>query len=173
MEKIETMEQFWSCAGEIGKGFIFAMLTDEIIWESWPLEPDARKMFQEKEEKLLDVRVYDSKREVRIFRSDIGRAFRGRSLNDEKETPDEQDYFDEEQYLDIDDKASEKLFVSEGKVQTTGGGKYHLPLPGFRNAKIQIRNYLGYYEESGQAYVKDWRIMGLFQEGDGKCNAKI
>lgn len=173
MEKIETMEQFWSCADEIERGFIFAMLTDEVLWESWPLRPEGRKLFQDKEGKLLDAHVYNSKREVRIFRSDVGREFRGRSLNDEKEAPDKQDYFDEVQYLDIDDKESEKLFASEGTVQATGGGKYHLPLPGFRNAKIRIRNYLGYYEQTGQAYVRDWRLKDLFQEGDEEQNAKL
>lgn len=173
MEKIETMEQFWLRADEIDKGFIFAMLTDEILWENWPLNPEGKKLFQEKEGKLLDVRVYNSKREVRVSRSDIGREFRGRSLNDEKDVPDKQDYFDEVQYLDIDDTASEMLFASEGKVQATGGGRYPLPLPGFKNAKIRIRNYLGYYEETGQAYVKDWRLKDLFQEGDEERNAKI
>lgn len=173
MEKIETMEQFWSCADGIERGFIFAMLTDEILWERWPLEPDRKKFFQEKERKLLDVRVFDREREVRISRSDAGREFQGRSLNDQKETPEFQDYFDEEQFLDIDDKRSEELFAREGKVQATGGGKYRLPLSDFRNAKLQIRNYLGYYEESGQAYVKDWRLRDLFQERDRKCNAEL
>lgn len=164
MEKIETVEQFWSCADGIEKGFIFAMLTDEILWERWPMEPDERKTFQEKEEKFLDVRIYSQEREVRIFRSDIGRMFQGRSLNDQKEEAEFQDYFDEEQFLDIDDTRSEELFDREGKVQATGGGKYRLPLPDFRNAKLLIRNYLGYYEESGQAYVKDWRLIDVFQE---------
>lgn len=170
MEKIETMEQFWSCADEIESGFIFAMMTDEILWENWPLEPKERKLFHEKEGKLLDVRVFNSKGEVRISRGDIGRGFQGRSRDDEKDKPDAQDYFDEVQYLDIDDTKSESLFAREGKVQATGGGQYHLPLSGFKNAKIRIRNYLGYYEETGQAYVKDWRLKDLFQEGDGKRN---
>lgn len=173
MEKIETMEQFWLCADEVERGFIFAMLTDEILWESWPLRPEGRKSFQDKGGKLLDVRVYNSEREVRVSRSDIGREFCGRSLNDEREAPDKQDYFDEVQFLDIDDKESEELFASEGKVQATGGGRYPLPLQGFKNAKIRIRNYLGYYEETGQAYVRDWRLKDLFQEGDEEHNAKL
>ncbi len=164
MEKIETMEQFWLSADEIERGFIFAILTDEIFWEKWPLKTDRKKLFREKEKKLLDIRIYNSKREVRIFRSDIGRKFQGRSLNDEKEVLNHQDYFDEEQFLDIDDIRSKELFAREGKVQATGGGRYPLPLPDFRNAKLRIRNYLGYYEKSGQAYVKDWRLMDLFQD---------
>ena len=172
MEKIETIEQFWFCADEIERGFIFAMLTDEIFWERWPLESDERKLFQEKERKILDMRIYNKEREVRIFRSDIGRTFRGRSLNDEKDVPDFQDYFDEDQFLDIDDKRSKELFAQQGKVRATGGGEYRLPLSDFKDAKLRIRNYLGYYEESGQAYVKDWRLVDLFQERDGKCDAK-
>ena len=173
MEKIGTMEQFWLWADEIERGFVFAMLTDEILWERWPLESDRRKLFQEKEEKLLDIRVYNREREVRVSRSDIGRKFLGRNLNDGKESSEWQDYFDEEQFLDIDDERSKELFAVEGKVQATGGGRYPLPLPDFRNAKVLIRNYVGYYEESGQAYVKDWRLSDLFKEGDGKQNAKL
>ena len=40
MERIETMEQFWMQGETVEDGFLFAMFTDEIVWESWPLEPE-------------------------------------------------------------------------------------------------------------------------------------
>ncbi len=165
MEKIQTMEKFWLYAAAMKDGFLFAMLTDEIIWKCWPLAEKEKKDFQEKERNLLDIRIFNEKKELHMFRSDVGRAFQGRLLEDAKENFDGQDYFDEEQYLDIDTKRSQELFEKEQKVYATRGGCYSLPLSAFEDAKIQIRNYLGYYEQSGQAYVKDWRLTGLFQEG--------
>ncbi len=164
MERIETMEQFWMQGETVEDGFLFAMFTDEIVWESWPLEPERRESLRQKEKNLLDIRIFNSAKELRMFRGDVGRDFRGRMAEDTEAALEEQDYFDEEQYLDIDGKCSEELFGQNHMVQATGGGRYSLPLPGFENAKIRIRNYLGYYEESGQAYVKDWRLAGLFQE---------
>lgn len=162
--KIETIEAFWQKAEAMTEGFLFAMLTDEIVCESWPLLPEEKEHFREKEEKLLDIRIFNEKKELRMFRGNIGREFFGRMLEDEKENLDETEYFDEEQYLDIDVKRSAGLFCREGKVKATGGGCYRLPLAGFEDAKVELRNYLGYYEETGQAYVKDWRLVKLFQE---------
>ena len=182
MEKIETMETFWTRAEGMSEGFLFAMLTDEIVFERWPLAPDEKKAFPEKEGKLLDIRIFNEERELRMFRGDIGGRLRGRMQEetgrtsdtgedchmeqafDTGEDSDTLEYFDEEQYLDIDSACSRELFAREGKVQATGGGRYRLPLAGFENAKIKIRNYLGYYEETGQAYVRDWRLVSLFQE---------
>ncbi len=92
MESIETMEKFWQLSDQIKQGFLFAMLTDQIVWKRWP------------------------------------------------------------------------LFQKNSLVRATGGGCYELPLKGFQDAKIRLRNYLGYYEESGQAYVRDWRLTDVFQE---------
>ena len=162
--KIETIEAFWQQAGAMEEGFLFAMLTDEIVWERWPLSLEEKEAFRKKEGKLLDIRIFNEEKELRMFRGDIGRKFLGRILEDKKDSLDEAECFDEEQYLDIDAKRSESLFFKEGKVKATGGGCYHLPLKRFENAKIKVRNYLGYYEETGQAYVKDWRLVELFQE---------
>lgn len=171
MEKIETMEQFWQCADAMGEGFLFAMLTDEIVWESWPFSSGKRDIFRKKEGKLLDIRIFNKEKEVRMFRGDIGRKLQGRSVDDGKDIPDRLEYFDEEQYLDIDDKRSEEVFAREKKVVATGGGCYSLPLQGFADAKVKLRNYLGYYEETGQVYVRDWRLMDLFQEKSGQMQS--
>lgn len=164
MDRIETMERFWLCAEKVTEGFVFAMLTDAIVWKHWPMSPEEQKDLQQKEEKLLDIRIFNKEKELRMFRGDIGRKFRGRMLEDTEAVLHGQEFFDEEQYLDIDDRRSAGLFAREQKVQATGGGCYDLPLSGFADAKVKIRDYLGYYEESGQAYVKDWRLVDVFQE---------
>ncbi|MCI9147394.1 MAG: hypothetical protein HFG73_03870 [Hungatella sp.] len=164
MERIGTIDKFWMQAALVTDGYLFAMLTDEIVWKRWPLGQTELKSFQEKEKKLLNIRIFDRDREVCMIRGDVGRKLQGRIQDDSRGDLKEQDYFDEEQYLDIDMKRSKELFNREGKVQATGGGQYELPLSGFENAKVRIRNYLGYYEESGQVYVKDWRLAEIFQE---------
>lgn len=164
MNKVETMEQFWAYADKMEDGFCFAMLTDDILWEKWPVSAERKKELREKEGRLLDIRIFNTGKELRMFRGDIGRDFQGRSIDDGERAPSIEEYFDEEQYLDIDSKRSGELFAKEQKVLATGGGSYPLPIAGFENAKIRIRNYLGYYEETGQAYVKDWRLMDVFQE---------
>lgn len=164
MEKIETMERFWMRAAEIKDGFLFAMLTDEIVWERWPLASDQQQDLQRKERKFLDIRLFNEKQEIHMAWSDAERKFLGRLIEDAEEAFDCPDYFDEEQYLDIDSLRSQELFDREQRVYATGGGCYKLPVSDFHDVKIRIRNYLGYYEESGQAYVKDWRLTGLFQE---------
>lgn len=162
--KIETPEAFWQQAETMKGGVVFAMLTDEIVCESWPLPSEEKTGFREKEKKLLDIRIFNEGKELRMFRGNIGREFLGRMREDDGESMDEAECFDEEQYLDIDTVQSEKLFSGEGKVKATGGGCYRLPLSGYKEVKVKIRNYLGYYEETGQAYVKDWRLVKLFQE---------
>lgn len=173
MNKIETMEKFWLCAENVTEGYVFAMLTDEIVWKHWPVSQEEQKELRQKEEKLLDIRIFNKEKELRMFRGDIGRKFYGRMLEDTDKALQEQEYFDEEQYLDIDDQRSPELFAREKKVRATGGGCYELPLSGFADAKVKIRNYLGYYEESGQAYVRDWRLMEVFQEKRGKYESCI
>ena len=104
MERIETMEQFWMQGETVEDGFLFAMFTDEIVWESWPLEPERRESLRQRERNLLDIRIFNSAKELRMFRGDVGRDFRGRLAEDTEAALEEQDYFDEEQYLDIDGK---------------------------------------------------------------------
>lgn len=139
MEKIDTMEAFWAWAETVPEGFLFAMLTDQVVFERWPLAPDGKEAFRKKEGKLLDIRLFNEQMELRMFRGDMGGTLRGRVREDKERDLDLSEYFDEDQYL-------------------------ALPPAGFANAKIKIRNYLAYYEETGQAYVRDWRLAGLFQE---------
>ena len=113
------------------------------------------------EKKALEIRLFSKEGETKWFRTSIGQAFQWRSrLDDSKE-----EYIDESQFLDVDDVRTEK----EGKwtaendwtVYATGGGTYSLPISSYKNAKIRIRNYLGYESYSGRVFIEDWRIVGF------------
>ncbi len=146
----------------VKEGFLFAMFTDHIDLKNWPVTVEEQTAFDDKKDKLLDVRIFDETKEIRMFRGDVGKKeFFYRVIDDEQQ---KREYFDEEQYLDIDDQRSEKEFEKNRHVFATGGGRYPLPLSDYRNVKVCIRNYIAYYEETGQAYVRDWRLAGLFNE---------
>ena len=68
------------------------------------------------------------------------------------------DYYVEKQYLDID---TTKPKDSQGRVTSTGGGKYYLPLKRIDDAYLELIIYLSKYESSGQVRVCDWRMMDL------------
>ena len=142
---------------EMPEGWIIAALTDEYIVDRWPLASD---VLVGKDSKVLEIRVFGRKGELKTGRSDIGKDFSFREIYDEGEKKDERDHYDEIQYLDIDDKVG---VDDEGKVTATGGGKYKLPLAVIKDAKIRIRYYLGKYEETGQAKIEDWRVVELME----------
>lgn len=158
--KITDVEGFLKKAAEMPEGFLFAMFTDKVWVDEWPMSEDKKRKFTEQEPLLLEARVFSEGREDKLFRGDIGRVFYWRCIEDSAET----DYFDEEQYLDIDEKRSKAVFEKSHEVQATGGGRYFLPLADYKGAKVLLRNYIDYYEQTGQAYVKDWRLVRFFQE---------
>lgn len=145
MEKIQT-------------GWVIAALTDEYIVDKWPLQGSALKG---KEEKVLEIRIFNQDGEMKLSRSDISRDFAFRTIFDVGVDTDPKDKYDELQYLDIDEKNGKS---SDGKVTTTGGGRYNLPIGNLSDAMIRIRYYLGKYEDTGHARVEDWRIVE-FVEG--------
>ncbi len=138
------------------KGYVVASLTDEYIVDTWPM---TKYTLAGKEPKILEVRVFDLQQEVKLFRTGIGteRTFLVRHRIDDDSNL--MDFMDEVQFLDIDTKKSKALFESTGKVYTTGGGMYHLPLKSMENAKIRIRHYIDKYEATGQARICDWRLV--------------
>lgn len=113
------------------------------------------------EKKALEMRLFSENGEIKWFRTSIGQTFRWRSRLDD----DNEEYIEESQFLDVDDVRTEK----EGKwtaendwtVYATGGGTYSLPISSYKNAKIRIRNYLGYESYSGRVFIEDWRIVGF------------
>ncbi|MBR5315364.1 MAG: hypothetical protein IKU44_01125 [Firmicutes bacterium] len=154
-----TFETFIAEAKNIENGYVVASLTDAYIVDFWPMEKDS---LDGKEGKILEVRVFNEEKEIKMFRTDISKEFRMRIREDAGET--ETEYFDEEQLLDIDTKKSAKSFAEEHMVYATGGGRYFLPLADMKGAAVKIRYYLDSYKESGQARICDWRLV-TFKEG--------
>ena len=151
-----TVRDFLNSASErIQRGWVIAALTDEYIVDKWPLTKD---VLDGKDEKILEVRVFCDNGEMRLSRTDIGKDFSDRNIFDEE---DERDHFDEVQFLDIDEKVGK---TETGRVFTTGGGSYNLPVERITDAKIRIRYYLDKYTKTGQAMVADWRAVE-FMEG--------
>lgn len=156
-EKRPVIQRPWSPTTEMKRGYAVMMLTDRFLVDEWPISEENDQLLEKDfESKLLDMRIFNESMEFRIFRSDIGKDFHYCTLADEPHSQ----YFDEAQYLDIDDKYSKE----NGMVQTTGGGKYNLPLQKYRNAKVVIRNYIEYDKDNGQAYIKNWRLLKFEEE---------
>lgn len=160
-EETEKAERLLEGTEDMRNGYLFGMYTDIIVFEKLPLTEEQKEDFVNRKDKLLEARAFCKEKEWKLFRGDIGKkCFSLRILEDIGNM----DCYDEEQYLDIDEKRSNELFEREQKVCATGGGIYKLPFPDYRNVKIKIRNYIAYYEETGQAYIRDWRLTDLFQE---------
>lgn len=127
--------------------FYTAELTDNFFVGKW------KKCKALDEKKILEIRVFNQNREVKLFREDIGQDFRIRTLDNSGES------FDEVQFLDVDeDRSNGTDYV------TTGGGHYEFPFTDLKHPAVRIRHYLKHYEKSGQTYIYDWRCVG-FEEG--------
>lgn len=138
------------------KGYVLAQLTDEYLVGCWPQEKDG---LAGKEDKLLELRVFNPEAEYKLFRSRMGAPFKARCIDDSLAEP-KRDYFNQEQYLDIDTKRLEEE-QNNAEVYATGGGKYSLPVQFDNNneARIKIRYYFSQYESTGQAKIADWRVV--------------
>jgi len=147
--------------------YLFAMTTEcikfFIVNDTRPDEKELRELAQNG----LEIRVFDEKREAKWFRTCIDKKLGFRLLDDDVLKKDSLYVWDESQYLDIDDKRTEKSIknggIQKGSVFATGGGKYPLPLETYKNAKIKIRNYLGEDPDTGELYVEDWRLISLVE----------
>ena len=160
MKKDEQFWKKWNSKIDIDNGYAIIMCTDRFIIAEYPMGEVESELDEIWENRLLDIRVFNSEKEYRLFRGDVGRGFSERILDDRAG-----DYFDDEQYLDIDTKRSKKTFMEQKKVRATGGGFYMLPLDDYQDIKLKIRNYLG-YDERGHAYVKAVRLIGFEKEGN-------
>lgn len=148
---------------QIQRGYAIIMTTDRFVADEYPLSTQNKEYLKSNIEKLLDMRIFNEHAEYRVFRGDIGRSFMMRF----KQDTEGEDYYDDEQYLDIDESRSAPGFQKGKQVRATGGGYYALPLDSCKGIKLIIRNYLGYRDGSGQAYIKDWRLLGFYQENKG------
>lgn len=111
---------------------------------------------------LLELRVYDGHKELKIWRPGLGDEFYGRVASE----TDMENCFFEDQYLNIDS------FRDQGngyyEITSVGGGRYTGPdtMPiSHKDCMLTVCNYLDYHSESGQAEIVDWRIIG-FKKGN-------
>jgi hypothetical protein len=132
--------------------FFVAQYTDKFDIGIW------NKNVIENTNKLLELRVFDKDKEWKLFRSDIGKDFSYRSQGEEDNKGEGLDYFDEVQLLDIDITKSSK---GKKMMCTTAGGKYNLPkdISDLDRAAIRVRHYFGVDNESGQAFIRDYRLV--------------
>lgn len=141
-------------AAEGMQGYVVAALTDEYIVDRWPMSED----LSEKEEKILEVRVFNEEKEIKLFRTDIGKKFKDLRILDDSELYGKFESFEQEQYLDIDTKRS---VCDDGYVFTTGGGNYRLPFGYSEESKVIIKYYMEEEPDSGMARIADWRVAGF------------
>lgn len=143
-------------------GFVAASLTDEYIIDRWPMADNA---LDGKEAKVLEVRVFNDRKEYKLFRTDIGKEFNLRVIDDNDLEPGIE-RIKESQYLDIDTKRSAHDEQDGGagngrRVYTMGGGQFFLPVSNMNNAVVEIVYYIRKDEKSGEARVTDWRAAGF------------
>lgn len=155
--KINNKEDFQAEINNISQGNAIIQCTDKLIVDTIPGNINWDDVYKHG----IDIRIFDKSKEIRFFRGTIADDFVVRKKTDENLTED--NHYDEDQFLDINDKC-EKV---DGKVQAIGGGKYGLHLNNIRDAKIRIRNYISYEEDTGMAYVSDWRCVEFLE---GKAN---
>ena len=180
MKRIETKEyakdafeefctDFDRAAALTENGYIFAMLTDRIEFQKTEGENLNRELLFRKG---LEIRIFHEMGEAKWFRASIDRALRFRMRrDDEKLLADPPLWWDEKQYLDIDDSRTKSSLKEEGCAWATGAGRYPLPLQNYKNVKIRIRNYLKEDPDTGALSIEDWRLVSLI-EGEGE-DAKI
>ena len=188
--EMEIEDFFQECNRRVKSGYYIASLTDEFLVGYWeavedvPISGTGRVPVQlraagfrtesgkdalrilENGGKVLEIRVFNENRELKLVRSDIAKPFAVRCIDDAPFGPSKSydrnysDYYDEWQILDIDETKGRD---AQECVTATGGGKYFLPLASLPNACVRIRHYLGKYGETGQARVEDWRVVGFGQ----------
>lgn len=161
--KRNDTQEFWKniksdfSSGE-NNAFFIAQYTDKFDIGVW------NESVSVNEDKLLELRIFDKYKEWKLFRSDLGRVFSCRCQKEKNEDGTERkegvDYFDEVQLLDIDTKRSAKTL---NLMYTTAGGSYYLPqyISDLDRAAIRIRHYFGVDEDSGQAFIKDYRLVSF------------
>ena len=152
----------------VENGYIFIMTTENIDFckaskEVYKSDAEKEKLFRQG----LEIRIFDEKSEWKWFRTGIDKA--------EK---DPLHWWNESQYLDIDTDRTKKERdngkLDKGAVYATGGGKYPFPIEEYNDTKIRIRNYLGEDDDTGELYVKDWRLgVGEFSKRGWSINAEV
>ena len=110
---------------------------------------------------MLELRVFNSDREVLFFRSMLDEKIQWRVTDDTE--LEELDFFDSEQFIDINEEKS--VYFADEKMMslfTTVGGKYMLPIDQGQNA-VRIRKYIS-YDKNGMAHVEDQRVVSFMKK---------
>ena len=170
MEDIKSVNELFETCKDVNKGFIFAICTDKILCDSWPLAGTENSDYDEN--LVLEIRIFDEEKEYKLFRGNMGKEFKYRLMDDADDESNKDtgilDYYDEIQYLDIATTNKPKQ-DKDGltKVRATGGGEYYLPIKAdikdLEYAVLKVRYYISKYTDSGKAYVSDWRCVGLYK----------
>lgn len=146
-----------------------ATLTDMFRLGIWEDDESRKLITQPLSIKLLELRVFNKDVELKAWRSDIGSQFQVRIIDDRPEpntimnndsdAKRNKDFFEEVQLLDIDRNRS----GSSNNIKATGGGCYSLPEHIFKmkNPGLLVRHYIDRYEQTGNAFVRDWRCVGF------------
>ena len=112
-------------------------------------------------EHLLELRLFNEKKEFHALRGAMGKPFSWRVVTDDESLDDfGSSTIDESQYLDIDKKHSNPL---AGEYCAIGGGCYSLPVANAE--KLLVRNYIDFDEEN-IAKVIDFRLVKIVKAGE-------
>lgn len=152
-----------------GLSYYAASLTDRFIIGAWGDQESASLYEEAQLEKVLELRIFNTEMEMKVWRGDISEPFQIRILDDrdiitaEASSNDasatESESFEETQILDIDRARSS----GPDLVRTTGGGFYKLPpeIYQMNNPGLIVRHYFDRYRQTGIAFVRDWRCVGF------------
>lgn len=154
--------------------YMLAMNSDELLFmDAEELQNQDEAFRKNLAAHALDIRIFCIAGEIRWLRTSLAQPdFLHREKIDfaenGKKCVKEEDYWDESQFLDIDDDKTEekRIFECTGKVFSTGGGCYSLPYPTYKNVKLIVRNYLTADPGIGSLTISDWRAVCLKDGGE-------
>lgn len=143
-----------------GRALYMAVCSDSLQFGLY--EKDNGFIPEFREERLLELRVFNSKKEWKCWRDALQEEFSERILED-----DGQPWFEEVHLLDRD-TARMKNAVEPSKpgmfvYYAMGGGKYELPFPGAE--KVRVRSYLT-AAQNGIEYINDWRVVSIEDQNE-------
>lgn len=161
----EFIRDFNEAVSRMGHGYVIAMMTDVFDIQAVDKETFIREDLYQK---ALEIRMFNEQMEIKWFRSSVDKELQCREIVDKENTPSftwkgetkSLEYWDEYQYLDIDDSRT-RAEATENVVYATGGGSYPLPIANYKDVKVKVRNYLSYETETNQAYISDYRFVAF------------
>lgn len=119
----------------------------------------------DKQDRLLELRMFSETRELWLHRSRLGVGFFWR-IAAEEQLPEPARYcFETRQLLDLGEAPDEiPAFENALRVlHSSGGGRFLLPISG-EDRFVRIMNYVAYGED-GVANAADYRLIGFAKEG--------